>query len=86
MQSAASQIEATFYQRRIWEEEYLARIEAIVREELDFYKEPLPVPSEPPSAHPVDCLGDCCICSCGRRKHPTKTCRMAKRDEERARR
>lgn len=38
MQAAASQIDNTFYQRRLWEEEYLNRIEAIVREELDFYK------------------------------------------------
>lgn len=38
MSDAAGRIEAAFYQRRQWEEEYLARIEAIVREELDFYK------------------------------------------------
>ena len=38
MASAASSIANTMYQRRQWEEEYLARIEAIVREELDFYR------------------------------------------------
>lgn len=37
MQSAAAQIEHTMYQRRIWEEEYLARLEALVERELTFY-------------------------------------------------
>lgn len=40
MSRAASRIEAAFEQRRQWEEEYLARIEAVVREELDFYRKP----------------------------------------------
>jgi hypothetical protein len=40
MNDAASRMELAFEVRRQWEEEYLGRIEAIVREELDFYKEP----------------------------------------------
>jgi len=37
MQAAASRIEFAFEQHRIWEEEYLTRIETIVNRELDFY-------------------------------------------------
>lgn len=37
MQSVAERLEAAFEQRRRWEEEYLARIEAIVDRELTFY-------------------------------------------------
>lgn len=40
MNDAASRMEQAFDLRRRWEEEYLARIEAIVREELDFYRAP----------------------------------------------
>ena len=39
MQSAAAEMDYAFQQRRQWEEEYLARIEAIVNKELDFYAE-----------------------------------------------
>lgn len=38
MSQVASRIETAFILRRQWEEEYLSRIEAIVREELDTYK------------------------------------------------
>lgn len=39
MQQVATQIEDTMARRRQWEEEYLARIEALVQRELDFYSE-----------------------------------------------
>lgn len=41
MQAAADSMAFTMQRRREWEEEYLARIEAIVREELDFYAKPV---------------------------------------------